>query len=157
MPRETKIWFLFPAPSTSCHAAHGVGSAPGTAAPPATDGFSASRSVLMFSEGAPEPRSWPSGIQMFPAPQVALEVGQNRLAKIWVVPPREAFGSYQEAHGAVRPGPAKSIEGASARTEGLMLRDCPWVVHAPFLKARTKMCWAPPTLCSNVAHGTFTP
>ena len=60
-PLETKIWSWLPEPLTlpscSSHATHGTGSATGTAAPPATDGFSASLSVLMFSEGTPDPRS----------------------------------------------------------------------------------------------------
>src|SRR6188472_3123958 len=60
-PLETKIWSWLPElltfPSSSCHATHGTGSAPATAAPPATDGFSASLSVLMFSDGTPDPRS----------------------------------------------------------------------------------------------------
>src|SRR5262245_15548400 len=60
-PLETKIWSWLPdpltLPSSSSQATHGTGSAPATAAPPATDGFSASLSVLMFSDGMPEPRS----------------------------------------------------------------------------------------------------
>src|SRR3954452_121656 len=71
IPRETKIWSgdasLVEAPSFSCQATHGVGSLPTTAAPPATDGFSASRSVLMFSEGTlwAGARSWPSGAHLW--------------------------------------------------------------------------------------------
>src|SRR6188472_1394353 len=60
-PLETKIWSWLPEPATlpssSSHATHGTGSAPATAAPPATDGFSASLSVLMFRDGTPDPRS----------------------------------------------------------------------------------------------------
>ena len=91
-------------PSCSCHATHGTGSVPATAAPPATDGFSASLSVLMFSDGTPEPRSWPSGCQM-------LLAAAKRLAKICFSPPSAALGSYHASHGTVRPAPAKSIDG----------------------------------------------
>ena len=68
-PLETKIWSWLPdpltLPSSSSQATHGTGSLPATAAPPATEGFSASLSVLMFSDGMPAPRSWPSGCQRF--------------------------------------------------------------------------------------------
>src|SRR5919204_1368892 len=97
-PLETKIWSWLPElltlPSSSCHATHGTGSAPATAAPPATDGFSASLSVLMFSEGTPDPRSCPSGCHLFAG-------AMKRLAKICSLPPRAAFGSYQASHGTV--------------------------------------------------------
>ena len=39
----------------SYHATHGTGSLPATVAPPATEGFSAVRFVLMFSDGTPAP------------------------------------------------------------------------------------------------------
>src|SRR4051812_33896529 len=82
-PLETKIWSWLPEsatlPSSSSHATHGTGSAPATAAPPATDGFSASLSVWMFSDGTAEPRSWPSGCHAFPA-------ALKRLAKICLAP-----------------------------------------------------------------------
>src|SRR5690349_17535333 len=136
-PLETKIWSWLPEPATlpscSCHATHGTGSAPATAAPPATDGFSASLSVLMFSDGTPAPRSWPSGCHVFAA-------ARKRLAKICFWPPRAALGSYQASHGTVRPAPAKSIDGASASTLRSMFSDGPCVTHCPFLKARTKIC-----------------
>src|SRR5438132_10242051 len=72
--------------------------------------------------------------------------------------PNAAFGSYQATHGTVRPAPAKSIDGDSASAVGSTLRDAgkPWVTQAPFLKARTKICWLSPVFCSNVAHGTWT-
>ena len=112
-PLETKIWSWLPdpltLPSSSSQATHGTGSLPATAAPPATEGFSASLSVLMFSDGMPVPRSWPSGCQRFSA-------ATKRLAKIWFSPPSGALGSYHASHGTVRPAPAKSIDGASAST-----------------------------------------
>src|SRR4051794_11183092 len=125
-PLETKIWSWLPDPLTlppcSCHATHGTGSAPATAAPPATDGFSASLSVLMFSDGTPDPRSWPSGCH-------TLSAATKRLAKICFSPPSAALGSYQASHGTVRPAPAKSIDGASASTFWSMFSDGPWVTH----------------------------
>src|SRR6266516_8185076 len=140
-------------PSFSSHTTHGTGSAPATAAPPATDGFSAVRSVWMLSDGRwlPPERSCPEGSQRF-APAL------KRLAKMFVGGPKAAFGSYQATHGTVRPAPAKSIDGASASAVGSMLRDAgkPWVTQAPFLKARTKICCVRPSFCSNVAHGTGT-
>src|SRR5436309_3674981 len=140
-------------PSFSSHATHGTGSAPATAAPPATDGFSAVRSVWMLSDGRwlPPERSCPEGSQRF-APAL------KRLAKMFVGGPNAAFGSYQATHGTVRPAPAKSIDGASASAVGSMLSDAgkPWVTQAPFLKARTKICWLSRLFCSKVAHGTWT-
>jgi hypothetical protein len=89
-PLETKIWSWLPEPATlpscSSHATQGTRSAPATAAPPATDGFSASLSVWMLSEGTPDPRSWPSGCQAF-------EPAMKRLAKICFSPPSAALGS----------------------------------------------------------------
>src|SRR4051812_36276992 len=155
-PLETKIWSWLPEPLTlpscSSHATHGTGSAPATAAPPATEGFSASLSVLMFSEGTPEPRSWPSGCHV-------LAAAAKRLAKICFAPPSAWLGSYQASHGTVRPAPAKSIDGASALTLRSMFRDGPWVTHLPPLNARTKICCASPgpVSCSNVAQGTRAP
>ncbi len=157
--RETKIWsrwsFLALAPSNSCHAIQGTGSAPAVVAPPATAGFSASRSVLMFSDGTWDPavRSWPEGSQTLPA-------ALKRLAKMLVSPPgRLSLGSYQLTQGVVRPAPAKSIDGASASFVGSRLSEAgkPWVTHWPPLKARTKICWASaPVRCSNAAQGTWT-
>ena len=57
----------------------------------------------------------------------------------------------------MRPAPAKSIDGASASTFGVMFSDSPWVTHWPFLNARTKICCELPDFCSNVAHGTRGP
>ena len=97
-------------PSFSCQATHGTGSLPATAAPPTSAGFSAVRSVGMFSAGTewPGARSWPSAIHLVGA-------AAKRLAKMFVAPPgRLSFGSYHAVHGTVRPVPAKSIEGASA-------------------------------------------
>src|SRR5439155_12043973 len=140
-------------PSFSSHTTHGTGSAPATAAPPATDGFSAVRAVRMLSDGRwlPPERSCPEGSQRF-APAL------KRLAKMFVGGPKAAFGSYQATHGTVRPAPAKSIDGASASAVGSMLSDAgkPWVTQAPFLNARTKICWLSRLFCSNVAHGTWT-
>ena len=105
----------------------------------------------MFSDGTggPGARSWPSGIQAFAA-------ALKRLAKMFVLPPaRCAFGSYQAVHGTVRPVPAKSIDGASASTVGSMFSEPPWVIQAPFLNARTKICCEEPVFCSNAAHGTL--
>src|SRR5439155_8905390 len=53
------------APSFSSHVTHGTGSFPATVAPPATEGFSAVRSVWMLREGNPLPRSCPDGSQRF--------------------------------------------------------------------------------------------
>jgi hypothetical protein len=50
--------------------------------------------------------------------------------------------------------PAKSIDGASASTVRSMFSAWPCVTHAPFWNARTKMSWALPACCSNVAQGT---
>src|SRR3954471_300564 len=155
IPREAKIWFLaaasVAAPSFSCHATHGTGSLPATAAPPTSAGFSAVRSVWMFSDGTARfaVRSWPSGTQTFAA-------ALKRLAKMFVAPPGMfELGSYQEVHGTLRPVPAKSIDGASACWLDWMLSDCPCVTQRPFLNARTKICCEAPVFCSNVAHGRF--
>src|SRR3954447_5225583 len=155
MARDAKIWFFavssVVAPSFSCHATHGTGSLPATAAPPTSAGFSAVRSVWMFSDGAPRfaVRSWPSGTQAFAA-------ALKRLAKMFVAPPgRFEFGSYQDVHGTLRPVPAKSIDGASASWLDWMLSDRPCVTQRPFLNARTKICCEVPVFCSNVAQGTF--
>src|SRR4051794_25303966 len=81
--RETKIWSRWSSltlePSSSCQATHGTGSLPATAAPPTTAGFSASRSVLMLSEGTCDgsARSWPDGSQR-------LAAALKRLAKMFV-------------------------------------------------------------------------
>jgi len=82
----------------------------------------------------------------------------KRLAKMFVESPSCALGSYQATQGVARPGPAKSIDGASATTVGVMLSDAgrPSVTQAPFLNARTKICCQRPTFCSNVAHGIWT-
>src|SRR5215470_10644886 len=66
------------------------------------------------------------------------------------------LGSYQATQGTVRPGPAKSIDGASASCRGSMLSEAgePCVTQAPFLKARTKISCHDPSFCSNVAQGT---
>src|SRR5438034_204029 len=131
----------------------GTGSLPATVAPPATEGFSAVRFVWMLSDGmsAPSERSWPDGSHRF-APAL------KRLAKMFVGSPKWKLGSYHATQGTVRPAPAKSIDGASASTVGSMLSDAgePWVTHAPFLKARTNICWESPSFCSNVAQGTWT-
>src|SRR5919199_6075492 len=155
IPRDAKIWFLAAAsvvaPSFSCQATHGTGSAPAPAAPPTSAGFSAVRSVWMFSDGTPRfaVRSWPSGTQTFAA-------ALKRLAKMFVAPPgRFELGSYQAVHGTLRPVPAKSIDGASASWLDWMFSDWPCVTHRPFLKARTKICCDAPVFCSNAAHGTF--
>src|SRR4051794_18468968 len=155
MPREAKISFFaassVAAPSRSCHATHGTGSLPATAAPPASAGFSAVRSVWMFSEGTPRPavRSWPSGTHAFAA-------ALKRLAKmLFFAPGRFELGSYHAVHGTLRPVPAKSIDGASASWLAWMLSDRPCVTQRPFLNARTKICCDVPVFCSNAAHGTF--
>src|SRR5262245_61381034 len=107
----------------------------------------------MLSDGtcAPSARSCPDGNHRF-APAL------KRLAKMFVGlgSPKWLFGSYHATQGTVRPAPAKSIDGASASTVGSMFKDAgePCVTHAPFLKARTKICWDLPSFCSNVAHGT---
>src|SRR6202012_5322447 len=130
-PLETKIWSWLPEPDTlpscSSHAPHGTGALPGTVAPPATDGFSASLSVWMFSEGTPDPRFWPSGTHVLAAAQPGPTAAQKRLAKICFSPPSAWLGSYHEAQGTLRPAPAKSIEGACASALGSMFRDLPWV------------------------------
>src|SRR6266481_6260004 len=75
---------------------------------------------------------------------------------MFVGSPKWMFGSYHATQGTVRPGPAKSIDGASATCRGSMLSDAgePWVTQAPFLKARTKISCHGPSFCSNVAQGT---
>src|SRR5262245_40745341 len=82
----------------------------------------------------------------------------KRLAKMFVGLPTFRLGSYDATQGVARPAPAKSIDGASAFTLGLMLRDAgePCVTQAPFLNARTKICCQGPVRCSNVAHGICT-
>src|SRR5262245_34772700 len=72
--------------------------------------------------------------------------------------PKSAVGSYQATHGTVRPGPAKSIDGASASTFVSMFSDAgnPCVTQAPFLNARTNICCDSPVFCSKVAQGTWT-
>ena len=69
------------------------------------------------------------------------------------------MGSYQATHGTVRPAPAKSIDGASAFWLGSMFSDAgkPCVVHAPPLKARTKICCARRRRLLERAHGTRAP
>src|SRR5262249_10633550 len=66
----------------SCHVTHGPGLVGSTAEPPATDGFSASWSVWMFSDGTggpdpPLPRPWPAKIHF---PWLASPVLSKRLA-----------------------------------------------------------------------------
>src|SRR5437867_5079071 len=124
----------------------GTGSLPATVAPPATEGFSAVRFTWTLSDGmfAPFDRSWPDDSHRF-APAL------KRLAKMFVGSSKWKFGSYHATQGTVRPAPAKSIDGASASTVGSMLSDAgkPWVTHAPFLKARTKLCCESAIFCSN--------
>src|SRR2546425_11600205 len=126
----------------------GTGSLPAVVAPPATEGFSAVRSVWMLSDGtcAPSARSWPDGSHRF-APAL------KRLAKMFVGSPRCALGSYQATQGGARPAPAESVDGASASAVESMLSDAgkPSVTQAPFLNARTNICCDLPTFCSNVA------
>src|SRR5437867_8338817 len=139
-------------PSFSSHVTHGTGSLPAMVAPPATEGFSAVRTVWMLRDGRwSGPRPWPDGSQR-------LAAMLKRLAKMFVGHPAAALGSYHATHGTVRPAPAKSIDGASASCVGSMLSDAgePCVTHAPFLNARTKICWESPIFCSNVAQGTWT-
>src|SRR3989454_5590274 len=142
----------FGTPSFSSHVIHGTGSLPATAAPPETEGCSAVRRVCMLRDGMwPGPLPWPEGSQ-------TLAAALKRLAKMFVGHPKAALGSYHVTHGTVRPVPAKSIDGASASAVESMLRDAgkPWVTQAPFLKARTKICWLSRLFCSKVAHGTWT-
>ena len=146
-------WRRSRTPSFSSHVIHGTGSAPATAAPPATEGCSAVRTV-MDVEGRDVARA------------LALAGGEPDVGRRVETagedvrrPPEAALGSYHATHGTVRPAPAKSIDGASASWVGSMLSDAgdPWVTQAPFLNARTKMCCSPgATFCSNVAHGTWT-
>ena len=91
-----------------------------------------SRSVR---EGSAPPRSCPEGSQRF-APAL------KRLAKTFVGGPNGTAGSYHATHGTVRPGPAKSIDGASASWFVSMVSEAgnPCVTHAPFLNARMKIC-----------------
>src|SRR6058998_204601 len=106
----------------------------------------------MLSDGrCSGPRPWPEGSQR-------LAAVLKRLAKMFVGQWAASFGSYHATHGTVRPVPAKSIDGASASWVGSMLSDAgePCVTHAPFLNARTKICWESPIFCSNVAQGTWT-
>src|SRR5262245_55684480 len=95
---------------------HGTGSFPATVAPPATEGFSAVRSVWMLSDGTPAARSWPDGSHL-------LAAALKRLAKMFVAFPSCELGSYHDTHGTVRPAPAKSIDGASASWSCSMLSD----------------------------------
>src|SRR4029077_15345029 len=80
-------------PSFSSQVTHGTGS-PTAVAPPATDGFSAVRSMWMLSDGicAPLARSWPDGSQR-------LATLLKRLAKMFVGGPKCALGSYHVTHG----------------------------------------------------------
>src|SRR5256885_12886327 len=107
----------------------------------------------MLSDGrCSGPRPWPEGSQR-------LAAVLKRLAKMFVGQWAASFGSYHATHGTVRPVSAKSIDGASASWVWSMLSDAgePCVTHAPFLKARTKICCAPSrSFCSKVAHGTVT-
>ncbi len=138
-------------PSFSSQAIQGTGSLPATAAPPATDGFSAVLRTWMLRDGTRRPpvRSWPEGSQ-------TLAAALKWLAKMLVGHPKAETGSYHETHGTVRPAPAKSIDGASASSSS-MLSDAPCVTQAPFLNARTKICCSrSAAFCSNVAHGTGT-
>src|SRR5262249_20125512 len=138
-------------PSFSFHTTHGTGSLPATVAPPATDGSSAVRSVWMLSDGIRPP-----AVRSCPERSHTLAAALKRLAKMFVGEPKASLGSYHATQGTVRPVPAKSIDGASASFVGSMLSDAgnPCVTQAPFLNARTKICCALPTFCSNVAHGT---
>src|SRR5262249_14393025 len=104
-------------PSFSSQTTQGTGSLPATVAPPATDGFSAVRRVLMLRDGRwSGPRPWPACSQTLPA-------ALKRLAKMLVGQPEAAFGSYHATHGTVRPVPAKSIDGASASSVASTLSD----------------------------------
>ncbi len=147
--RETKIWFLPPpGPSFSCQAIHGTGGFPAVVAPPATAGFSASRSVLMLMLGAPAPRSWPATIQRFAA-------ASKCEATICVSEPIGASGSYHAVHGTVRPGPAKSMLGASASAVGSTFSEAgePFVTQRVPSKARTKISCPRAVRFSNAAQG----
>ena len=156
---------------------HGPGLVGSTAEPPATDGFSASWSVWMFSDGTsgplpPLPRLWPAKIHL---PWFASPVLSKRLANTLLLPkPVPVVFSYQVAHGTVRPAPAKSIEGASPSWPWSKFSDpencglaldrpptvpLPRVVHAPFANERANIwsagglgpfvsCWR------KIAHGT---
>ena len=80
--RETKIWFVPARGAVELlpgHPGHRVVARDGRL-PPATAGFSASRLVLMLSDGSewPGARSWPDGSQTFAA-------AEKRLAKICFV------------------------------------------------------------------------
>jgi hypothetical protein len=145
---STKIWSWVL--SVSCQVIHGPGLLPATVVPPATDGFSASWSVWMFSEGTstlPPPMPRPC-----PANRHLPDEASNRLAKMLLLPnPVPVVFSYQVAHGTVRPAPAKSIAGASPSTdwskfsEPVKVDDAldrpptvplPRVVHAPAANER---------------------
>jgi len=135
--------------------------------PPAIDGFSASCSGLMFSDGTtalprPSPRPWPANTHLFAA-------ASKRLAKI-SGPKNAVDSSYQVAQGTVRSGPAKSIEGASAplvwskfsepENLGSALATpptvpAPRVVQLPSENERTKICGLNSLVfCWKIAHGT---
>ena len=90
----------------SCQVIHGPGLRRiGGASRPATDGFSASWSVWMFSDGTgtlppARPRPWPEKIHL---PWLASPVLSKRLAKMLLAPNPAVVSSYQVAHGTVRP------------------------------------------------------
>ena len=104
----------------------------------------------MLSDGhPPRPRSWPSGSQ--------------RSAPRRVEAAREDLGSATERGVGLIPGDPRDCAARAgevdrrclgldpgADVERRALRD----PLAPFLNARTKICWELPTVCSNVAHGT---
>ena len=171
---STKIWswpLLF---DVSCQVTHGPGLVGSAVEPPATEGFSASWFVWMFSDGTsvplpPLPRLWPAKIHL---PWFASPVLSKRLANTLLLPkPVPLVFSYHVAHGTVRPAPAKSIDGASPSWPwskfsdpgnfGLALErpptvPLPRVVQAPFANDRENT-WSADPLAScwrKIAHGT---
>src|SRR5450755_650903 len=138
----------------SCQVIQGAGLVRSTAEPPATEGFSASWLVWMFSDGTgtlppPAPRLCPAKIHLF---WFASPVLSKRLANTLLLPkPVPVVCSYHVAHGTVRPAPAKSRAGASPfcrwskfsepRNCGVALErpptvPLPRVVHAPAANER---------------------
>src|SRR3989442_137453 len=125
-------------PSFSSHATHGTGSAPATAAPPATDGFSAVRRTWMLSDGRwlPPERSCPEGSQRF-APAL------KRLAKMLVGHPRAATGSYPGTPRPGRPAPAEPVGAAPSPPGGAKFGGGgePLGTQGPVLEGRTENLW----------------
>ena len=144
-------------PSFSFHATHGTGSLPGR-----HGGAAGHRGVLRVAVGVDVQRrellaalrSWPSGIQTLSRWSRSgwRRCSLRRRGRRWA----------RTSSPTARCVPRRRSRSTAPRPSGWwsMFSDAgkPWVFHAPFLNARTKICWLGwPVFCSNVAQGTFTP